>query len=499
MIKSPPERAPAAENPTDELTRLRALTVAQARELSMMRWELSSLMKQAALAGRVNQLKHQTLRKFPGPVEKLARLKRKIVERFRPPVDIVAGGAAPVAVHYDRQTVLAMTPDEGALDWARAATKGDVVQLLPGAGYSRSLAVGQANEPPLRLPAQGSFCQWLVEDASRLGKVGTFVVESGDEVSLSLLKGRVLDGQTLVIVDRPDARSAMLGDLTLKDAGAGLSSCATFPAHWLDPLDSDLKPVRDIVARRDWPKISVVMVSYNQADYLEEGILSVLAQEYPSLEFILVDAMSNDGSLDIIEKYRSRIGTVIIEKDKGQSDGLNKGFARATGDILTWLNSDDIFEPGALFRVAQAFTSEPVDVVCGGCRQIGLDRSTILVNHHNRLAYGLASALPLGLILEMERFWLTGNFFFQPEVFFSRDIWNRAGGRLRTDLHYIMDYDLWVRLAAAGAQVIHIPEFLACSRTHDKQKTVSGMPFMPEVQRLLPEYGRRLCAPPLGT
>jgi hypothetical protein len=96
----------------------------------------------------------------------------------------------------------------------------------------------------------------------------------------------------------------------------------------------------------------------------------------------------------------------------------------------------------------------------------------------------------------MDRFWLTGSFFYQPEVFFSRDIWRRSGGRLRTDLNYVLDYDLWVRMAAAGAHIVHIPEFLACSRTHDQQKTTVGMPYLPEVQRLLQEYSSRLVSPP---
>jgi glycosyltransferase involved in cell wall biosynthesis len=187
---------------------------------------------------------------------------------------------------------------------------------------------------------------------------------------------------------------------------------------------------------------------------------------------------------------------LVIESDKGQSDGLNKGFARTTGDILTWVNSDDLLEPGALFRVAQAFATSGVDMVAGGCRVIGLSRDKLILNHHNKLPFGIQFPLPLGLLLEMDRFWLPGNFFYQPEVFFSRDIWKRTGGRLRTDLNYIMDYDLWVRMAAAGARILHIPEFLACSRTHEQQKTTVGLPGMPEIQRLLQEYSSRLVCPP---
>jgi hypothetical protein len=494
MTQDDPGMTIAEATDAQELTRLRNLTVAQARELAMMRWELNSMVRQMALAGRVHQVKHGLLRRFPGPIHKLAQLKRRVFGRVAPPAG--AGAAANPTRPLGRDTVLLLSHDEAAEQWARQKAPQDTLFLAPGTGYTRSLTVGLIEDSPLRPPTADSFCKWLIEDGSRLRKVGTIVVEAGDEVSLSLLKGRVSVGQTIVVFKGSEQRSALVDELAFSGGEGAFSFATEFPVDWLDPLDADLRPVADIVGRRDWPKISVVMVSFNQADYLEEGLRSILDQGYPNLELIVIDAVSTDGSIDILERYRPHLDVLLIEPDKGQSDGLNKGFALTTGEIVTWVNSDDLLEPGALFRVAQTFTAEKVDVVTGGCRQIGLTRDTILVDHHNRLPFGLPVALPLGLILDMERFWLTGHFFFQPEVFFTREIWMRAGGRLRTDLNYIMDYDLWVRLAGAGAQVCHIPEFLACSRTHDKQKTVAGMPFMPEVQRLLAEYGRRLIPPP---
>jgi glycosyltransferase involved in cell wall biosynthesis len=210
----------------------------------------------------------------------------------------------------------------------------------------------------------------------------------------------------------------------------------------------------------------------------------------------VIDAVSKDGSIEILERYRQRLDVLLIEPDRGQTDGLNKGFSRSTGDILTWINSDDLLEPGALFRAGQAFLDNQIDLVVGGCRQIGLTRDVILRNHHTKLPYGIPIALPLGLLLETDRFWWTASFFYQPEVFFSREIWDRCGGRLRLDLNYVLDYDLWVRMAAAGASILHIPDFLACSRTHEDQKTTTGMPYLPEVQRLLREYASRLVHPP---
>jgi hypothetical protein len=115
-----------------------------------------------------------------------------------------------------------------------------------------------------------------------------------------------------------------------------------------------------------------------------------------------------------------------------------------------------------------------------------------MYNHHTRLPLGQPVTLPLDQLLDFDCQWQSSAFFFQPEVFFTAEIWRRAGGKLRLDLYYVLDYDLWVRMAAAGATIVHIPEFLACSRTHDGQKTTYGQqPYLPEVRRLLAEYSMR--------
>ena len=315
--------------------------------------------------------------------------------------------------------------DDGSVGRRIAAETGSrhLIKVAPGAGWTRTLPVSPDGEPTLRLPSAGSLVDWMVTDSRRLRHVGAIVIDANDDVSLGLMRGRLSAGQQLVLTHSEPAKSAVAGELGAPEfQGRDVSLHTRFPSSWLDPVDDSGRPVPEVVGARPWPRISVVMVSFNQAAFLEEGLRSVLDQGYPDLEFLVVDGMSTDGSIDILERYRDRLSFLLIEKDKGQSDGLNKGFARASGDVVTWVNSDDLLEPGALFRVAQAFGAHQVDMVVGGCRQIGLTRDKVIRNHHNKLPYGLQVALPLGLLLEMDRFWLTASFFYQPEVFFSRDI-----------------------------------------------------------------------------
>ena len=486
-----------------ELARLRNQVVAQARELAVIRWEISSLVKQHPISGRVTRVKYSVLRRFPRLASKLGQIRRNMfnVSSSKSANPTKPHASEPAATADRLPGPILLIGNTHAAERIKATRKSmDFVSLDHGAGFTRSLPVQQQDEPTLRSPAAGSFFKWLAEDPSQLRDFNSIVVDVGDELSLGLLRGRLAEKQVLVLTGGQDTVSELPSIVLELDAPesteAGVAVYRHLPPDWLDPLGADNLPVSPNGRERIWPKISVVMVSFNQASYLEEGLRSVLDQGYPNLEFIVVDGNSTDGSVEILNRYRDKVSELVIEPDDGQSDGLNKGFARATGEILTWVNSDDLLEPGALFRVAQAFRAYSVDIVAGGCRQIGLTRDKEILNHHNRLPFGLPTALPLGLLLEMDRFWLAGCFFYQPEVFFSRDIWKRSGGKLRTDLNYVLDYDLWVRMAAAGASIVHIPEFLACSRTHDQQKTTVGMPYMPEVQRLLNEYSSRLASPP---
>ena len=217
--------------------------------------------------------------------------------------------------------------------------------------------------------------------------------------------------------------------------------------------------------------------SYNQGAFIEETIKSVLDQGYANLEYIIMDGGSSDETVSIIERYQDRIAYWVSAKDAGQSDAIERGFARATGDILAWVNSDDALAPGALAAVAAAFADGTTDLVAG---VINIKQDGKLVYHHRTGCR--AGALALEQLLDLEGEWMTGRFFYQPEVFFSRGIYERAGGMIDRKLHYSMDYDLWLRCARAGARIKPIDYELANFRMHADQKTSTVAAFLPELK-----------------
>ena len=206
-------------------------------------------------------------------------------------------------------------------------------------------------------------------------------------------------------------------------------------------------------------KISIVTVSYNQAEFLERTIRSVAEQDFRDVEYIVVDPGSTDGSRDIIQRYRSRITEVVLEPDSGSADGLNKGFARASGKILGFLNSDDVLLGGALGRVAAFFTAHPdVDVVSGHAAIIDAR------DHKLRNCYS-------------ERFSLTryayGNaIMMQPSTFFRAEVFRRCGG-FNPENMVAWDGELYVDMALAGARYAVADEFWSGFRLHPASITSS--------------------------
>jgi glycosyltransferase involved in cell wall biosynthesis len=205
-------------------------------------------------------------------------------------------------------------------------------------------------------------------------------------------------------------------------------------------------------------KVSVVTISFNQAEFLERTIRSVVEQNYPGIEYIVVDPGSTDGSRDIIERYRSRISEVIYEPDCGPADGLNKGFARATGDVFAFLNSDDVLLPGA-FRSAVAFlNSNDVDVVSANAIIIDAE------DRHLRMGY----SEPFSLMM----FAYDACTLFQPSTFFRRRVFERTRG-FNIENKATWDAELWVDMALSGARFALADEVWGGCRLHPQSITSS--------------------------
>jgi len=212
----------------------------------------------------------------------------------------------------------------------------------------------------------------------------------------------------------------------------------------------------------DTPLVTIVTPSFNQAKYLETTIMSVLNQDYPNLEYIIVDGGSTDGSLEIIKKYQDRLAWWVSESDSGQTDAINKGFSRASGQILAWINSDDTYCPGAVSQ-AVAFLMEHPNwgMVYGDANFISENGMTIGKFPAAQTDY---EKLRLGYVHIP-----------QQASFFRASLWKRVGP-LDPSFYFAMDYDLWVRLARLAA-LVYIPRMWANFRLHQDAKTIAADDF----------------------
>jgi len=212
------------------------------------------------------------------------------------------------------------------------------------------------------------------------------------------------------------------------------------------------------------PRISIITPSYNQAEFIERTIESVLSQGYPDLDYIVVDGGSTDSTVEILKRYEGSLRWVS-EKDRGQSDAINKGISMATGDVIAYLNSDDVYEPGALKKVADYFTSHPEKMwLTGKCRIIDVNDREMrgaITGYKNfflaRYSYNIL---------------LVTNFISQPATFIRKELFDEYG-LFDVDHHRVMDYDFWLRVGRKHAPGF-IDDYLAGFRVYLQSKTSSS-------------------------
>jgi glycosyltransferase involved in cell wall biosynthesis len=240
------------------------------------------------------------------------------------------------------------------------------------------------------------------------------------------------------------------------------------------------------------PRVTIITPSYNQAAFLEKTIRSVLEQDYPDLEYFIVDGGSNDGCQEIIEHYADRIDWWVSETDMGQAEAINKGIARATGDVIAWINSDDVYQPGAIKSAVKALQENPdASMVFSNVMSIDADGEPF-----NLMTYGDWT------LRDLMTFKIIG----QPGVFMRHADLVKAGP-LDLSYRFLLDHHLWLRIAQYG-RIVYVPEIWASARVHANAKNVAlargfgqeayqlaaWMPYQPGLWDLYKKNRRRIWA-----
>jgi glycosyltransferase involved in cell wall biosynthesis len=225
---------------------------------------------------------------------------------------------------------------------------------------------------------------------------------------------------------------------------------------WVEESSQSTKNMPD---GNQWPKVSIITPSFNQGDFLEETIRSVLLQGYPNLEYIIVDGGSTDSSVGIIKKYEPWLAYWISEPDRGQTHAINKGFNVATGDIVAWLNSDDTYLPDTLHKAMTAFNQNPsISLVFG---------SALFINEESK-PINVYKGRPLSRGLSRMKYW-KGWGIPQPTLFFKSNLLHDYGG-LDENYHYALDYE-WIIRVSRQEKLHFINDILATYRIHLGSKT----------------------------
>lgn len=230
--------------------------------------------------------------------------------------------------------------------------------------------------------------------------------------------------------------------------------------HQYSPRSLSVSVIESSTEPRELPRISLVTPSFNQVQFLGKTIESILDQGYPDLEYCIQDACSTDGSVDLLQAYNGTGLTIRVERDFGQADALNRGFANTSGEIMGYLNSDDLLLPGVLRKVSGLFQDHPeIDVIYGNRlivdeqeREVG---RWILPSHDQELLR-YVDYVP------------------QESMFWRRRIWDKAGAKFDEKMQFAMDWELILRFMHVGAVFKHVPELFGVFRVHDAQKSQSN-------------------------
>jgi glycosyltransferase involved in cell wall biosynthesis len=233
----------------------------------------------------------------------------------------------------------------------------------------------------------------------------------------------------------------------------------------------------------NYPKISIVTPSYNQGQYLEDTILSVLGQGYPNLEYLIYDAASTDNSVEIIKKYENELAYWVSEKDEGQADVINKGFAKSSGEILMWLNSDDVLMPNVLHFIAEQYIDKGDGIYFGNCIHFKENPEGSLYASgsnvgasYNNIALELADTI------------------IQPSSFWSKNVWLQ-NGNLADNFHFGFDWEWFLRAKKNHIPFYSINKPISLYRIHDAHKTgIGGKKRQEELLKIYEIYSPKYAA-----